>query len=449
MDYFTYQDLDQIKKDCSNNNININFLAELEALKQKYILKNHIIKNRLVNQPMEGYDSDNAGGPGELTFRRYKRYAQGGTGIIWFEAVAILPEGRSNPHQLWLNQKTKKGFDELLQIIKKTSIGKYGANHEPFYVLQLTHSGRFSKPEGEKKPAIVVHDAVLDKVVGIDDSYPLLTDDELKIIQEKYVEAAKLAYSVGFEAVDIKSCHKYLISELLGARDREGMFGGSYENRTRFLKETVAMIQNEVPKLMIAVRLNLSDFINSNNSWGLSRENNIRELEDDLMEPLKLINELIKLNVVLLNVSAGTPYYNPHISRPFEQSTLSSYKYEEHPLKGVERLFQLAAEVKEHYPDLPVIGSGYSWLRQFGGNAAAWNIEHNLHTFAGFGRQSFAYPDFAVDLLEKGQMIKNRCCITCSKCSQLMRWGTKTGCVVRDSDIYGPIYKEAREVNKP
>lgn len=445
---FNYHSLEELWKEVHQENIELNFSESTEVLNQSLMINNHRIPNRLAIQPMEGCDSDEQGSPGELTFRRYKRFAQGGAGLIWFEATAILPEARSNPHQLLLDDSTEPAFAELLRMTKDRTIQEYGVHHEPFCVLQLNHSGRFSKPEGVRKPLIVVHHSALDKVVNIDDNYPLLEDDQLKCIQENFIKAAKLAYKAGFDAVDVKSCHGYLILELLGAKTRKGEYGGSYQNRTRFLKETIELIKQEVPKLIITTRLNISNVIFSENNWGISKNNNSGEWEIDLSESKRLVKELDDLGLSLINATAGVPYFNPHVNRPYDRPIKEGCPEPESPLKGVERMFKFAHQIQEEVPDLPIIGTGYSWLRQFGGAAAAANIEKGYHSLAGFGRQAFAYPNFARDLLEKGQMKDKKCCITCSRCSQLMVWGSKTGCVVRDADLYANVYKEVSAVSK-
>ncbi len=443
---FNYHSLEELWKEVHQENIELNFSESTEVLNQSLMINNHRIPNRLAIQPMEGCDSDEQASPGELTFRRYKRFAQGGAGLIWFEATAILPEARSSPHQLILNESTKLGFSELLKMTKETAMNEYGSDHEPFCVLQLTHSGRFSKPYGQRKPLIAIHDSVFDRAVHIDKDYSLLTDEELKYIQEHFIKAAKLAFEIGFDAVDIKSCHRYLISELLGAMNRNGKYGGTYENRTRFLKETIEIIRKEIPNLIIAVRLNASDVVRSENAWGVKKIGNENEIEIDLDEPKKLVKELKELGLSLLNITAGTPYLNPHINRPYDRPVKGGYNEPEHPLHGVQRLFKLSGEIQKAVPDLPVVGSGYSWLRQFGGAAAAANVENGQHTLVGFGRQAFAYPNFARNLLEKGWLETKKCCITCSRCSQLMIYGTKTGCVIHDSEVYAPIFKKATKI---
>jgi len=445
---FNYKTLEDLKKDCQQNNINISFSEDLSVLSKNLEINGRMIPNRFVIQPMEGFDSNDHGAPGELTFRRYQRYARGGAGLIWFEATAVQADGRTNPHQVILNKKTESSFSELVKTTKETARGEFGDDHEPFCVLQITHSGRFSQSDGFRKPLIVVHDPVFDKVVGIDESYPVLTDKELNQIQNNFVEAAKLAYIAGFDAVDVKSCHKYLISELLGARNRSGKYGGSYENRTRFLKEIIERIREEAPELIVGVRLNIFDAVNTENSWGVNQGVKREVIKVDLTEPKRLVKELQELGLAILNTSASTPYYRPYITRPYDQPVSKGYEQPEHPLKGVERLFMLAEDIQKEFPKLPVVGSGYSWLRQFGGAAAAANIIAGRHTLVGFGRQAFAYPYFARDLMEKGKLDPKKCCITCSKCSQLMIWGSKTGCVVRDADLYANVYKEGSAVLK-
>jgi len=445
---FNYHSLEELQTEVRRDNIELDFSENTDVLNRNLMINNHRIPNRLAIQPMEGCDSDEQGNPGKLTFRRYKRFAEGGAGLIWFEATAILSEARSNPHQLLLDDSTEPAFAELLRMTKNRAIQEYGIHHEPFCVLQLNHSGRFSKPEGIRKPLIAVHHSILDKVVNIDENYPLLEDGQLKYIQEKFVKSAKLAYKAGFDAVDIKSCHGYLILELLGAKTRIGEYGGSYQNRTRFLKETIELIKQEVPMLIITTRLNISNVIFVGNSWGISKNNNTGEWEIDLSEPKRLVKELDNLGVSLINATAGVPYFNPYIGRPYDQPVEGGCKEPESPLKGVERLFKFARQIQEMVPDLPIMGTGYSWLRQFGGAAAAANVGKGHHSLAGFGRQAFAYPNFARNLLEKGQMEDKKCCITCSKCSQLMICQSKTGCVVRDADLYANVYKEVLAVSK-
>lgn len=440
---FHYRSLDEIAQASAALGLPVGFSTGYQRLGESLPLEQRTIPNRLVIQPMEGFDGTPQGEPGELTFRRYLRYAKGGAGVIWFEATAILPEARTNPQQLVINGETVAALARLVEAAKETAWA--GFRHEPFCILQLTHSGRFSKPAGRRQPVIAVHDRVLDAVAGVEAGSPVLTDGELERIRDTFGEAGRLAQQAGFDGVDIKACHGYLLSELLAAKERAGRYGGSYEGRTALLKEVVALVRSTLPNLTVAVRLNAADLVETANSWGMSPEEPGRP---DLGEPLRLVAELAELGAGLLNITAGIPYYNPHVNRPYDQPVQDSgapgrAAPPEHPLQGVARLFAFAAEIQTHLPAVPVVGSGYSWLRQFGGAAAAYNLTHGRHQLAGFGRQAFAYPDFARDLLGGEGMYPGKACITCSKCSQLMKAGVSTGCVVRDAQVYAPVFQRA------
>src|SRR5690554_6668600 len=225
------------------------FSTNYRGLGKSLALGKRSIPNRLVVQPMEGFDGVNQGEPGELTFRRYLRYAKGGAGVIWFEATAILPEARSNPQQLMINRKTGDALAKLVEETKKAAWAEY--KHEPYCIVQLTHSGRFSRPAGRRKPVIAVHERIFDAVAGVDAGYPVLTDEELERIRDAFGEAARLACRAGFDGVDIKACHRYLLSELLAAKERTGKYGGSYEKRTGLLKEIVRLVKGSLPQLTV------------------------------------------------------------------------------------------------------------------------------------------------------------------------------------------------------
>ncbi|MBQ3900293.1 MAG: flavin oxidoreductase/NADH oxidase, partial [Clostridia bacterium] len=192
--------------------------------------------NRLACQAMEGCDGDADGRPGELTERRYHRFAAGGAGIIWFEATAVMREGRANPRQLYITEDNLDSFKRQVELIKETALRERG--QEPLVVMQATHSGRYSKPDGTPAPIIVKHDPLLEKDTPVDDGR-IASDEYLDRVGEALVNGAVLAERAGFDGVDIKSCHRYLLSELLSAYDRPGRYGGSFENRTRLFRESV------------------------------------------------------------------------------------------------------------------------------------------------------------------------------------------------------------------
>jgi len=291
------------------------------------------------------------------------------------------------------------------------------------------------------QPIIAHHDGLLDAALGIDPDLALISDGALDALQDSYVQAAKLAHQCGFDGVDIKSCHRYLMSELLSAHTRPGRYGGAFENRTRLLLSVVRRIRAEVPNLAITVRLNVYDAHPYPWGWGVSQDD---PMVPDLSEPKQLVSLLRDEGVAAINVTAGNPYYTPHINRPFDQNVVGVSPPSENPLVGVARLIDLARQIKQAVPDMTVVGTGYTWLRHFVGNVAAGVLQLGWADIVGLGRGAFAYPSFARDLIETGQMDPKRCCITCSRCTQIMRDHGRSGCVPFDREIYGQIYRKGR-----
>jgi len=393
---------------------------------------------------MEGCDGQADGSPGPLTERRYVRFAHGGAGLLWFEATAVVPEARANPHQLWLHEGNASTFAALRDRALEAGRVANGEGHRLLTVLQLTHSGRYSRPLDGPAPIPAHHDGLLDDVTGVQPDQPLISDEALDGLVERYVAAALLARRCGFDGVDIKSCHRYLLSELLAAHTRPGRYGGPFENRTRLLLTIVRRVRQAIPDLLLAVRLNVYDGHPYPWGWGVSPQD---VAIPDLDEPLRLIGLLREVGVRLINVTAGNPYYTPHINRPFDQNVSGGYTPDEHPLQGVARLIHLAREVKARYPDLTIVGSGYSWLRQYLGGVAAGVLARGWADIVGVGREAFAYPDFARDLLTTGVLDRRRVCVACSRCTQIMRDHGESGCAMFDREVYGPIYQRGRERN--
>jgi len=436
---FHLRDLDALRRELAAVGRSLPIREDLAVLGEPLELAGLRIANRFAVQPMEGFDSTPDGSPGPLSFRRYVRYAQGGSGLIWFEATAVLHEARSNPRQLVLHEGSAAAFARLVAATRQAARNEFG--HEVVTVVQLTHSGRYSKPAGIPKPIIAHHSAVLDPKHGLPPDYPLVTDEYLDRLQEVYVEAARLAAEAGFHGVDVKACHRYLVSELLASHTREGKYGGTLENRSRFLRETVERIRRAVPGIFVTTRLNVYDAIPYPYGFGVSRDD---RAAPDLAEPLELIGRLRQLGIPLINVTVGNPYYNPHFGRPYDRPIAGLRVPDEHPLEGVVRLLELTRQVQQAHPDLPVVATGFSWLRHLMPYVAAGVIQSGWAALVGQGRSAFAYPDAARDVLAEGRMDPAKTCITCSGCSQIMRDGTMTGCVVRDTGIYAEQYKLGR-----
>lgn len=390
------------------------------------------VPNRLAVQPMEGADAGPDGGPGELTLRRYERFGEGNWGLIWFEAAAVTPDGRSNPRQLRLTRGTLDGFKRLVERTRDAARGGLS----PLLILQLTHSGRFAKPEGRPAPIIAQHEPSLDGLFGLPFDHPVVGDATLDRLQDAFVGSADLAIEAGFDGVDIKACHGYLVAELLGARLRDGRYGGDYDKRTRFLREVVGRVRDRASGSIPAVRLNAFDALPYPNGFGSSPGEGILE---DLTEPKRLAADLAVAGAVLLNVTAGVPHLRPHVGRPFDKPVAGGIVPPEHPLEGVVRLLRLASSIREAIPGTPVVGTGYSWLRQFAPEVAAGVIRREGADLAGFGRMVFAYPDLPRDLARDGRLSSKKVCVACSGCSELPRAGRPSGCVVRDPAFYPAV----------
>lgn len=428
---FRFRSLDELRARVAELGLDIPFEEDLTPLAQPVPVAGLRAPNALAVHPMEGCDGTDDGRPGELTIRRYERFARGGAGLLWFEATAILPEARANPHQLTLIEANLPAFRDLLTHTLEIARQANGQEFRPLTVLQLTHSGRYSKPQGKPAPILAHHDPLLDPTVSAAPDQPLIDDATLDALPDVYVRAAQLAREAGFDAVDIKSCHRYLLSELLAAHTRPGRYGGSYENRTRLLLEVVRRVQAEVPGILVTTRLNVFDGHPYPHGWGVSRDDpNI----PDLTEPLRLVRQLYDSGVRLLNVTAGNPYFSPHINRPYDQPMQGVKLVDEHPLVGVARLIHLARVVQAEVPGMVVVGTGYSWFRQYLGQAAAGVLRRGWARIIGVGREAFAYPDFARDLL-RGGIDPRKVCLTCSWCSYLMRRG-QAGCPIRDREVY-------------
>jgi len=438
---FRFKTLDELRCKADGLGLDLEFDEDLSPLAQRVKVGPYEVPNALAIHPMEGCDGERDGRPGALTMRRYERFAKGGAGLLWFEATAVAYAGRANPRQLTLTRQTMPYFRAMLEHALESARQANGAGFRPLTVLQLTFSGRYSKLEGRPAPVIAHHDGVLDKVLGIPDDYPLITDGELEALQGRWVEAARLAWQAGFDAVDIKSCHRYLLSELLAAHTRPGQYGGSLENRTRMHFAIVDRIHDKVPGLMVTMRLNGYDGHPYPWGWGVGKKD---PLLLDLDEPIRFVRGLYERGVQMINITAGNPYFTPHMNRPYDVPVLEGKLPEEHPLVGVARIIDVARQIKRAVPEMVVVASGYSWLRQFLGNAAAATLRRGDADLVGLGREAFANPDFARDLLIRGALDPKKCCITCSRCSQIMRDGGRCGCVIFDREIYAPIYKAGR-----
>ena len=429
---FSYRTEEELLSAAESQGAPLSLSHDLSALKTPLAVPGSdvTLKNRLTVHPMEGFDSLPDGGPGELTLRRIRRMASGGAGLVWAEATAVTEDGRTNRGQLWIRRETLDGFKRMAEAAHEASGGA------PI-ILQLTHSGRFSKPQNVPAPVIAMHNPVMDEKMPLDPSLPVVTDEYLDALPEKFGEAAALAKEAGFDGADVKCCHKYLFSELLSAYHRPGRYGGSFENRSRvFLDSIRAAAVHGDRNFVIASRFGAFDCIPYPWGFGMDRDD---PAKPDWEEPDRLYRLMAECGVRLCDMTLGSPYYNPHVNRPYDNG---GYDPPESRLAGVKRLLDAAAHMKKAVPQIALIGTGYSYLRQFAPFAAAAEIGSGHTDAAGFGRMAFAYPDFARDILEKGALDPSKVCVTCSMCTVIMRKMHATGCPIRDREVYLPMLKE-------
>lgn len=429
---FHYHSLEEVREKLQELGVNFPLSEHISVLAEPLQVCGRTIANRIAFQPMEGCDGTAQGSPDELTRRRYERFAKSGAGLIWFEATAVVREGRANPRQLWIKPETVDDFKRFVEEMRETAVKENGVN--PVIIMQATHSGRYSKPDGVPAPIIAYNNPLFEKDAPIA-AERIITDDRLQELEEMYAQAAALAQEAGFDGIDIKCCHRYLNNELLSAYTRPGRYGGSFENRTRFFRNAYASARSAAkPGFIVTSRMNAYDGFPYPYGFGVAEGGGT---QPDMSEPKRLVGMLIEQGLELLDITIGNPYVNPHVNRPYDAG---GYVPPEHPFEGVARMYQCTKEIADAYPELSIISSGLSYLRQFAGNLAAGAVEQKYCQMAGFGRESFAYPEFVQDLLQKGTMDPAKCCITCGKCVELMRGGSKAGCVVRNPE-YIPIYR--------
>ncbi|WP_367569215.1 hypothetical protein [Lacrimispora sp.] len=432
---FTYKSLEEIQAKAKELNICLPFAEDTHILKEPLTFGQITVNNRMGIAPMEGADSLPDGSPSELTTRRYVREAAGASGIIWFEAISIVPEGRSSAHQLMLTRDNLEAYKQFTETIKEA--GRKANGFTPYLVMQANHSGRYSNPDGKPAPLIAYRHPDYEKLRKADDSC-IVSDDYLKGLEEKFGEASLLAREAGFDAVDIKSCHGYLLAELSSAYNRPGEYGGSFENRTRLLRNGIqAAKAYENKDFMVTARIGIFDGFAYPYGFGVKEGEGIKP---DMTEPIRLVLSLYdEYHIPMLNLTMGNPYVSTHVTRPYDQG---KYIPDEHPLYGVARIIDGIGEVKKAVPEMTVLASGPSYLRQYSDLFAAGAVEGGLCDGMLYGRLSFANPEFPRQILEHGRMDPKKVCVACGKCGDLIRAGKPTGCVVRDTEVYLKPYKE-------
>lgn len=418
---FSYRSVPEVEDRLQELQVDLPFSEHTELMNQKLVIAGRTVQNRIVCQPMQSCGGKVNGGPDRLTKRRYIRLAEGGAGIIWFESVAVLPEARSQSRHMWLDEHNVEDYKILVQEIKEACFKKNG--FEPIILLQLSHSGRYCKPQGVLQPVIVRNNPLFE-VDGILDASYIIGDEELKRLEQTYGACVRLAGEAGFDGVDIKACHQNLINELLSAYNRPGEYGGSFFNRVRFLQNCFEAAHAAVPKeFIVTTRLSIYDGFPYPYGFG-TRE--YAGLKPDVMQVIEIIQYLDKLfDLPLANISMGNPYINPHIERPYDRGT---YIPDEHPLVSVARIVNCTAQVQKACGNVKLVASGLSYLRQFSAQLAAGILEKNYAALVGFGRMSVADPYFPQRLLKEGALSPQRLCTTCGYCTACFHQGRRVKC---------------------
>jgi 2,4-dienoyl-CoA reductase-like NADH-dependent reductase (Old Yellow Enzyme family) len=421
-----------------------------------------IVGNRWCIHPMEGWDANRDGTPSEHTLRRWRNFGISGAKLIWGgEAAAVQPDGRANPNQTLATAENRDGLSRLFDSLLDAHRQRFGSADDLLVGLQLTHSGRFCRPNSHNlEPRIAYHHPLLDAKFGIDpnDDSVVWTDDDLHRLVDRYVASAGVARDVGFRFVDIKACHGYLLHEFLSARTRPGVFGGDFEGRANLLKTIIGRVRDAYPDLMIFARLSVFDTAPFKTSrevgqplsfgdllpyqFGFGVDEN-DPLQINLVEPIRLIAELGKLGVAAVNITGGSPYYNPHVQRPAIFPPSDGYQPPEDPLVGVARQIHAARACKLAVPDMPMVGSGYSYLQDYLPHVAQAVVRDGWIDSIGLGRMVLAYPELPDDVLSTGQQRRKRVCRTFSDCTTAPRNDMISGCFPLD-----PYYKALPEAEQ-
>lgn len=425
-------------------------------LAQKLVIGKRTLANRWCVHPMEGWDGTSVGQPSDLTFRRWRNFGLSGAALIWGgEAVAVQHCGRANPNQLCHRPGHEPYFGELLEELKSTHQSSFGTESAPYVGLQLTHSGRFSRPNNKNtaEPKVAYRHPVLDQRVGIMSDDAVWTDGELSGLIGDYVAAAKTAQSFGYDFVDIKACHGYLLHEFLSGYDRPGLYGGDLDGRSRLLREIITAVRSECPGLEVGVRLSVfdrppyrpdghvdgklgpgipEDWTADYPGFGCDRNN---PMIADLSEPIALIEKLRdECDVRLWNLTAGSPYYNPHIQRPAYFPPSDGYAPPEDPLVGCVRQIEAVRDVKNAVSDIVVVGSAYTYFQEYLVPIAQAVVRDGWVDSIGLGRMILSDWTLPADSLAGRRAEKKKVCRTFSDCTTAPRNGLVSGCYPLDPD---------------
>jgi 2,4-dienoyl-CoA reductase-like NADH-dependent reductase (Old Yellow Enzyme family) len=460
------------------------------------------VGNRWAIHPMEGWDATTTGGATDEVRRRWQRFGESGAKVIYGgEAMAVRPDGRANPNQLIIVEENQRDLAEIREILVKAHRERHGPADDLVIGFQLTHSGRFCKPADKKRmePRVAFRHPILDRKFNVTSDAQVFTDSEIEELIQCYIRAAKIARDVGADFVDLKHCHGYLLHEFLGAHTRPGKFGGSFENRTRILRDIIAGIRASGNPIDIGVRLSAFDFVPfkpdptraepGKLGPGIPEDfshclpyrygfgvNTSNPVEYDLAETFQFAELCAQLGVKILNLSAGSPYYNPHIQRPAAYPPSDGYQPAHDPLIDVARQINVVRQVKERLakvgqasslsrttksspqaeqdrqdacPTPIVIGTAYSYLQEYLPHVAQYAVRHGWTDMVGLGRMVLSYPEMLADATTKGALTPKLICRTFSDCTTAPRNGLISGCYPLDKHYSAkPEFAQLKAIKK-
>jgi NADPH2 dehydrogenase len=427
--------------------------GDTAPLARRFELNGTAVGNRFCILPMEGWDGTHDGRPSDLTRRRWQHFGRSGAKLIWGgEAFAVRHDGRANPNQLAMNEHAEEDLASLRKTLVDAHAAQHGSTDDLFIGLQLTHSGRYARPNpgGRWEPRTAYVHPVLERRFPTGTRIHKFSDGELDRLIEDFVRAAAMAACAGFAFVDIKHCHGYLGHELLTAVDREGTFGGPFEHRTSFLRRVVEGIRRDAPGMKVGVRLSAFDAVpyrkhgddagtpeiesaGYRHAFGLLPNG---AFLPSLDEARAFLRAATSLGIDWICLTAGSPYYNPHIQRPALFPPSDGYLPPEDPLVGVARQIAVVSRLKHEFPQLAIVGSGYSYLQEWLPNVAQAAVRDGGVDFVGLGRMVLSYPEFASDVLAGKTLRRQFICRTFSDCTSGPRNGLVSGCFPLD-----PFYK--------
>jgi len=363
------------------------------------------VSSRFVSQAMESNDAGPGGSVSDRAVDRYRKLAEGQWGIVVVEALSVDPSSLARVNQMILCRENLEGFKRLVREFK-------AAAPDSLLLFQITHSGR-KAVTGHSTPTALYEPA--------GEGEHLLTTGEVEEIRRRFVEGVLLAEEAGADGVDFKMCHGYFGCEMLRPGNvRSDEWGGSFENRTRFLTTAVREIREKLknPGFIMGSRLSVYEGIRG--GCGTAGPD---ELLEDLTETDRVISLMEELGMDYVNISAGIPGTTSEITRP---TPPSRYLYL-HQMRYARRAKGLVRRMK-------VIGSAYSILKEEALDLGCENIRKGYTDLIGWGRQSFADPLFPARV---GAGEKVNYCTGCSGCSRLMVAQVNDGCV-----LYDPYYRE-------